>query len=139
MKILNMERLHRKLARIPEKVKQRAQADLMLAGREINMLQRSLAPKDDGVLAGTIRTEPLTDGTVGVQIRAGGSATTKVVRKSEKGSSPTYDYALAQEFGTEKMSPNPFFYPGYKARKKKAMAHARRGIRRAMKEAVSGD
>lgn len=139
MKILNMERLHRKLARIPEKVKQRAQADLMLAGREINMLQRSLAPKDDGVLAGTIRTEPLTDGTIGVVIRAGGPATTKTVRKSSKGNSPQYDYALAQEYGTHNMPPNAFFWPGYKARKKKAMAHARRGIRRAMKEAVSGD
>lgn len=139
MKILNMERLKRKLARIPDNVKRRAQADLMLAGREINMLQRSLAPEEDGVLRGTIRTEPLTDGTVGVEIRAGGPATTKPVRNSGKGNAPQYDYALAQEFGTEKMSPNPFFYPGYKARRRKAMSQVRRGVRRALKEAASGD
>ncbi|MEO4000315.1 HK97-gp10 family putative phage morphogenesis protein [Mesorhizobium sp. CAU 1732] len=137
MKILNMERLKRKLARIPDAVKRRAQADLLLAGREINMLQRSLAPKDDGVLAGTIRTEALTDGTVGVEIKAGGAATTKAVRNSEKGNSPNYDYALAQEFGTKDMSPNPFFYPGYRARRKKALANVRRGWKRAMKDAAS--
>lgn len=139
MKILNMERLKRKLARIPDNVKRRAQADLMLAGREINMLQRSLAPEEDGVLRSTIRTEKLTDGTVGVEIKAGGPATTKIVRKSEKGSSPTYDYALAQEFGTEKMSPNPFFYPGYKARKRRALSRVRQGWKRSLKEAASGD
>lgn len=136
MSIFGLERLKRKLARIPESVRKRAQAELMLAGREINMLQRSLAPKDDGVLQGTIRTEPLTDGTIGAVLRAGGLATTKPVRNSKKGNSPTYDYALAQELGTEKMAPNPFFYPGFKARKNAAKKRARQAVKEAMREAV---
>lgn len=136
MSLIGMERLKRRLSRIPETVKKRAQSDLVLAGREINMRQRALVPKKDGILASTIRTEPLVDGTVGVSITAGGSATTKRVRKSEKGNSPTYDYALAQEFGTKNMPPNAFFWPGYRIEKKKAMRRVRAGVRRAMREAA---
>lgn len=139
MKILNMERLKRKLARIPDNVKRRAQADLMLAGREINMLQRSLAPEEDGVLRGTIRTEPLTDGTVGVEIKAGGPATTKTVKSGKGAVAYTVDYAVEQEYGNKNMPPNAYFWPGYKARRRKAMGQVRRGVRRALKEAASGD
>lgn len=138
MKILNMERLKRKLARIPDNVKRRAQADLMLAGREINMLQRSLAPEEDGTLRASIRTEPLDDGTVGVVVKAGGPTTTKPVRNSEKGNAPQYDYALAQEFGTADLKhPNPFFWPGWKARKRRALSRVRQGWKRSLKEAAS--
>jgi HK97 gp10 family phage protein len=137
MSLMGMERLKRRLAKIPDSVKKRAQSDLMLAGREINMRQRALVPKDKGTLAATIRTEPLTDGTVGVSVAAGGVATTKAVRKSEKGNSPNYDYALAQEYGTKDMPPNAFFWPGYRIGKKKAMSRARAGIRRALKEVAS--
>jgi HK97 gp10 family phage protein len=118
-------------------VKQRAQADLMLAGREINMLQRSLAPFEDGTLRASIRTEPLTDGTVGVEIKAGGPTTTKSVRNSEKGNAPQYDYAIGQELGTKDMPPNPFFWPGYKARKRRALSRVRQGWKRSLKEAAS--
>lgn len=138
MKILNLERLRRRLERIPEAVRKRAKADLMLGGREINMLQRSLAPKDDGVLAGTIRTEPLPDPEIGVEIKAGGPETTKPVRNSAKGTAPDYDYALAQEHGTENMPANPFFYPAIRVKKKQVLRNVRRGVKRALRDAVSG-
>ena len=136
MSIIGMERLKRKLARIPDTVKKRAQTDLMLAGREINMRQRTFVPVDDGTLRASIRTEPLTDGTVGVSVAAGGPTTTKPVRNSEKGNAPTYDYAMAIEYGTKDAAPKSFFWPGYKLGKRKAMSRARTGIRRAMREAV---
>ncbi|GLR55135.1 hypothetical protein KYK30_31785 [Shinella yambaruensis] len=137
-KLIGLERLKRKLSRIPEAVKQRAQADLMAAGREINVLQRSLAPQDDGTLRGSIRTEALTDGTIGAAVAAGGAATTRPVRRSEKGNAPEYDYALAQELGTEEMEPNPFFYPAIKVKRKEVRRRVRAGVRRALKKAVSG-
>lgn len=138
MKILNLERLRRRLERIPDAIRKRAKADLMQGGREINMLQRSLAPKDDGVLVGTIRTEQLPDPEIGVAIRAGGPATTKPVRNSEKGNAPQYDYALGQEFGTENMEATPFFYPALNVKKKQVKRNVRRGVKRALKQAVSG-
>ncbi|MCV9907053.1 HK97 gp10 family phage protein [Brucella sp. HL-2] len=136
-KIIGMEKLKRKLARIPDAVKARAQSDLTLAGREVNMQQRSFVPVDDGTLRGSIRTEPLTDGTIGVSIVAGGPSTRKVVRKSAKGNAPSYDYALAVEYGTKNMAPKAFFWPGYKLGKKKAMRRARFGIRRALRQVMS--
>lgn len=133
MKINGFQKLMRKIIKVPEEIKPRIQSDLMLAGREINMLQRSLAPQEDGVLRGTIRTEALPEGELGVEIRAGGEATTIPVRRSKKGNAPKYDYALAQEYGTEKMQANPFFWPAYRARKKRAMRRVRAGIRRSLK------
>ncbi|TKT78421.1 HK97-gp10 family putative phage morphogenesis protein [Aquamicrobium sp. LC103] len=138
MKIKNLDRLRRRLERIPDAIRKRAKADLMLGGREINMLQRSLAPKDDGVLVGTIRTEQLPDPEIGVEIKAGGPETTKPVRNSEKGNAPEYDYALAQEHGTENMQANPFFYPAYRLKKKQVQRSVRRGVRKALRNAVKG-
>ncbi|CDZ43192.1 HK97 gp10 family phage protein [Neorhizobium galegae bv. officinalis] len=135
MKILGLEKLRRRLERIPAEVRKRAQAELMLQGREINMLQRSLAPKDDLTLAGTIRSEALPQPEIGVVIRAGGRATTKPVRESEKGNAPEYDYALAQEFGTEEMDANPFFLPAIRVKKKKARNAVRAAARRALRSA----
>lgn len=136
MTIIGMEKLRRKLARIPASVRKRAQADLMLAGREINMLQRSLAPVEDGNLRASIRTEPLGDGTIGAVVKAGGPLTTVPVRNAEKGNAPFYDYALGQEFGTQKMAPNAYFWPGWKSRKGKAKSRMRKSVKEAMREAI---
>lgn len=51
--------------------------------------------------------------TLELYVEAGGDLTTKDVRQ---GSGVRYDYALAQEFGTQKMPANPFFYSTYRAR-----------------------
>ena len=133
MKIKGLDKLARKMAKVPVAVKTRAQSDLMLAGREINMLQRALAPQEDGLLRGSIRTEPLPDGEVGVVIRAGGTDTTVKVRKSEKGNATDYDYALGQEYGTQHMQANPFFWPGYRTRKRRALRRVRASWRRVLK------
>lgn len=136
MKIIGIEKMMRRLERIPAEVRKRAKAELMLQAREINMLQRSLVPKDDLTLAGTIRSEPLPDPQIGVVILAGGEATTKPVRETEKGNSPEYDYALAQEFGTEDMPANPFFRPAIRVKKKQARNSVRTAVRKALRSAA---
>lgn len=136
MKILGIEKMMRRLERIPDEVRRRAKAEFMLGGREINMLQRSLVPKDDLTLAGTIRSEPLPDPQIGVVILAGGDATTKPVRETEKGNSPEYDYALAQEFGTEKMAANPFFRVAIRVKKRQVRNRVRAAARKALRSAA---
>ncbi len=136
MKIIGLEKMMRRLERIPDEVRRRTKAELMLGGREINMLQRSLVPKDDLTLAGTIRSEPLPDPQIGVVILAGGEATTKPVRETEKGNSPEYDYALAQEFGTEEMPANPFFRPAIRVKKKQVRNRVRAAARKALRSAA---
>jgi len=136
MKIIGLEKMMRRLERIPDEVRRRTKAELMLGGREINMLQRSLVPKDDLTLASTIRSEPLPDPQIGVVILAGGEATTKPVRETEKGNSPEYDYALAQEFGTEDMPANPFFRPAIRVKKKQVRNRVRAAARKALRSAA---
>lgn len=136
MKIIGIEKMMRRLERIPDEVRRRAKAELMLGGREINMLQRSLVPKDDLTLASTIRSEPLPDPQIGVVILAGGEATTKPVRETKKGNSPEYDYALAQEFGREGMPPNPFFRPAIRVKKKQVRNRVRAAARKALRSAA---
>lgn len=131
LKILNIESLERKLRRIPDKIKARVKADIMLAGREINVLQRSLAPRDDGTLVSTIRTEPMNEPYVGALIKAGGPETTVEVRN---GADTEYDYTLAQEYGTEKMPANPFFWPAIRAKKTQTKRRIRQAVRKGIRE-----
>src|SRR5262245_2015132 len=61
---------------------------------------------------------------------AGGSGIVARVRRAVSGGG-SYDYALAQEFGTQKMHAHPFFWPSYRANKD--------GIRRAMKAVAKAE
>lgn len=97
--------------------------------------QRRVVPVEEGDLRQSIRVEKGRR-KFQVLVKAGGPLTTKPVRNSEKGNSPTYDYALAQEFGTEKMPKNPFFYPVYRARRKDIKAAVRKAVKKAVVKAV---
>jgi len=134
LKMLNAESLRRKFMRMPEAVKRRAQADIMLAGREINMLQRTLVPVDSGALRESIRTEAYNAPYVGAFVRAGGPKTTKAARAGHG----SYDYALAQELGTIDIDATPFFYVSVRAKKSATKRRIRAGIKKGIKEAASG-
>ncbi len=129
MKIKNRERLRKKIGRLPGAVRKELMAALVASGREINDLQRRFVPRDDGELAGTIdmieKPEDLK-----VVLVAGGPETTRPVRE---GADAEYDYAFAQEFGTQEMPANPFFFPGYRLGKKRAKSRVSRAITKAAK------
>ena len=59
-------------------------------------------------------------------VKAGGAATTR----------HGYDYANAQEFGTEKMSAQPFFWPSYRARRPKIRREIKAAAVKAIKQIV---
>lgn len=90
-------------AKVQEKLKRglRVQAE-----RVRDEIKRMAAVGDTGKLAESVRVE---DGRNDLElvVMAGGELTTKELRS---GSGVDYDYALAVEFGTSKMDPNPFFY-----------------------------
>jgi HK97 gp10 family phage protein len=58
-------------------------------------------------------------------VEAGGALTTKEVRA---GSGVTFDYALAQEFGTERQPAYPFFYATYRVRRDDVRAEIERAV-----------
>lgn len=92
---------------------------------------RAVVPVDKGVLKASIRIEPgKFPGQV--YIKAGGPTTTKQVRQGS--GSATYDYALAQEFGTAEHGAQPFFWPSYRLKKKRARRAIKSRVTRAIKK-----
>lgn len=131
LKIFKIEALRRKFERMAPEIKRRVQADIMLAGREINVLQRALAPELSGALKESIRTEPYNEPYVGAFVRAGGPLTTVAARQGQG----SYDYALAQELGTIDVDPTPFFYTAVRAKRPATKRRIRAGIKGAIKKA----
>jgi len=74
-----------------------------------------------------VRPDPSGKDTV-VRVVAGGYLTLRT-----KGG-PAFDYARADEFGTQKMPAKPFFFPTYRLMKKKIIAQMKRRIAKRIKQ-----
>lgn len=123
----------RRMAAIPIAAKAAAQPALNQGADEIVRAQKSLAPRDDGTLQGSIRWS--VDGELSRKIEAGGPTTSKPVRH---GVDAEYDYAIGVEFGTRKSPAQPYFWPGYRLARKRVNARIKRAISKSIKEAFSG-
>lgn len=128
------DRLARKLRALPKRMRAEIGAAVAKAGPEMVALARALAPADDGTLRASIRSSYVEEA-LKVTIEAGGEATTKPVRN---GADASYDYALGQEFGTREMPANPFFFPAYRATKKRSKSRISRAINKAAKAVAAG-
>jgi HK97 gp10 family phage protein len=126
----SVEAYKRRLMRIPEEVRKAAFEALAKNVQETANAMKAAAPRDDGTLAESVRIE-FDPSNVRATIRAGGPTTTRPVRE---GTSVTYDYALAQEFGTEKMPANPFFWTMYRLYKKSRRPAVKRAMTKAIKK-----
>lgn len=129
-----LDRLRRKLLALPKRAKTEMAAALRQSADEITALQRNLAPVEDGTLRSSIESTVSNEG-LRVTISAGGPATTKPVRE---GADAEYDYALGIEFGTENMPAKPFFFPGYRAVRKRVKSRMSRAVNKAAKAVAGG-
>jgi HK97 gp10 family phage protein len=128
---LSVEQLQQLFAKIPESVAAEfANAPIEEGERLAGVMRSAVAKGIDGrnELLQSIRVEP---GRRPLQalVKAGGPLTTRAVRK---GSGVTYDYSLANEFGTRKMKAQPFFWPSYRLMKKRI----RTSLNKRMKAAI---
>lgn len=134
----NAKRVGRRLRAIPPGVRKQVRARLRANAAELVVSQRGFAPVEDGDLRASIRFSDTSNANrIAMTVEAGGARTTKAIgsrtydsevninsgdtrgrKKLAGGKSVTYDYALGQEFGTEDMTANPFFFPPYRAKKK---------------------
>ena len=134
-------RLRQRFAALPERMKAAAKLVIEAEADALVDEMRRAVSVDDGDLRASIRqVEVERDGGIAHRVSAGGVKTTKRIRKSAKGSSPTYDYAMAVEHGY--MSENgthvaadPFFYPTTRRRRRRYRAR----LARALKKAASAD
>ena len=130
-RVLGRELLKKKLMALPKAVKTEVQAELNIAAGEVVSAQKALAAGnvDSGNLQMSIRFTPFSRGGIGVIFEAGGPLTTKPVRD---GVDVDYDYALANELGTQDMLAQPFFYPGFRSKRASIRRRASKGIRKAV-------
>lgn len=119
---------------LPGKVRKETSRAIEQNADEWVRTSRSMAPVDpkDGIhlRPSIVHQDTETGGQI---VRAGGEKT----RKPAKGGG-TYDYAIAQEFGTQDMQANPFFWPAYRLLKKKFGSRRSRAMNKAIKDFNNG-
>jgi hypothetical protein len=116
----SVKKFQRVLAVLPSHIQAPIRAEIFSEAAFLAEAMRIAVPRKNNTLWQSIRVEPSAR-PMRALVRAGGRTTT--------GGSPPYDYALAQEFGTEKTPARPYFWPTYRAKRK--------SIRRAVKVAAT--
>ena len=124
----SVERFRRLTQELQKEVHDGAVKELNEQATQLASLIESVAPKHEGILAHTVRVIPGKKDTQ-VRIVAGGKETVRPAISSKP-----YDYARADEFGTQKMAAQPFFFPTYRLRKKKIISAMKRRITKAIKD-----
>lgn len=133
-KIQGLDKLRRKLKQMPHRIERQIRAAMEKSADEIVAMAQNLSPVDSGGLrdsigwtwgdapAGSMAIAQGKSGNLTITIYAGGGDAF---------------YARFVEFGTQKMSAHPFFYPSYRTHKKRARGRITRAINKAVKEVAS--
>ena len=133
-KFLNVAKLNKKLARLPGVARNDMRESLAQSAREITNLMEQLVPQDSGDLAGSIGWTfgKVPKGTLALGFVKSGELTVAIYC----GDSDAY-YARWVEFGTQKMAAQPFFFPAYRALRKRASNRIKRSARRSAKKVAA--
>lgn len=140
MKVEGVDRLKRKLARLPKVAREDIKAALAASADEIVAAMRNLVPVDRGDLKASIGwtfgaapkgSSVLTSSNRAVSQAAGLVATIYV------GGGDAF-HARWVEFGTVIMRAQPFFFPAYRFGRKRAKARIARAANKAAKKVAAG-
>ena len=132
-RIQGLTELRKKLAAMPRATKAEIRKVLEVSATEMVSLAKSLAPVDSGDLRDSIRSEPGRHD-LAVVVRAGGALTTVPARAGNG----EFDYSISVEHGTIDTPEQPFFWPSYRAVKKRAKNRATRAVRKAARRVIAG-
>ena len=118
------------MARLPKAAAEEMRGAVYDQARRLSAAQASAVHQDKGNLRASHRVE---EGNHPLQakVKAGGPLTTV-----EYGGT-SYDYANANEFGTEKMAARPAFWPTYRLMKKSIRAAIQRNAIKGLKKVVN--
>lgn len=136
MKVKGKEEFAAQIARLPKMMREEIARALRVSAEETVDVMRRFAPVKSGALRASIDYNfgAPTKGVLSSASRsAKGDAELSVVMTA--GDERAY-YARMQEFGTQKMAANPFFYPGYRFGKKRAKSRLARAIRTGARKAL---
>jgi HK97 gp10 family phage protein len=121
-KFANRTRALRRLKALPQSVIDATAKALEASAEGIRLQIQAAAPIDDGNLRDSVRRVDISDESrLAQQVSAGDEAVF---------------YARMVEFGTPRQGAQPFFYPTYRANRKRVRARISRAINKAAKVAV---
>lgn len=149
MAIKGLRSLNRKLKRIPQAAKTAAQESVVLGANEVANLQQNLAPHDDGELIESIVVTP-PGGMTPPYSQPGGRRRAKENQAIITAGSTKVRYAHLVEYGTAPhinggifagtqhpgTSPQPFFWPAWRAMRRRVKSRVTRNIGKAIQGAA---
>lgn len=134
-RVVGVQKLNRKLGKIPAAVREEVRTAMVRSAREIADLAEVLVPQDTGRLAGSIGwtwgEAPRGALSLG-KVATGGDMTITVYAGDREAF-----YARWVEFGTVKVAAQPFFFPAYRALRKRSKSRIRRAWTRGIKKAAA--
>lgn len=139
--VLGVDKLRQKLRRIPVAARMEIAKAMEQSAQEVVDLARSLVPVDQGELRDSIgwSWHGAPQGSIKIgRLRAGangGPGNLSIVIYA--GDDEAF-YARWVEFGTRKMAARPFFFPAYRAVRKRVRGRVTRAMNRAVKRIASG-
>lgn len=153
-KIIGLDRLNRKLKAFPKAVEAEISAAMEQSANEIVALAKSLAPVDSGdlqmsigwtwgdapkgaMVLGRVKSSGKGSGNLHITVFAGGGDA-YYARMIEFGTAPHLNggrFAGSKHPGT---AAQPFFYPAYRATRKRAKGRVTRAVNKAAKRIAAG-
>jgi HK97 gp10 family phage protein len=124
----------RRMRAIPEAVRRAVGPSLVAAAEDVADVQRALAPVEDGDLRASIVVTGPGQATPAYSQPGGAKLVPENAAAVTAGNSEVR-YPHLQEFGTTFHPAQPFFWPGFRLRRKAAAAKIKRAIGKAVRAA----
>lgn len=127
-----LDRMNRRFAAVLTNVREVVQPALVKGAEEIAATQRQLAPEDTGDLKDSITVTP-PGGTTPAYSQPGGSRTAKDGEAIVTAGNIGVRYPHLVEYGTSDAPAQPFFWPGFRLKRKRAQDRIKRAISKAVR------
>lgn len=124
----------KRMRAIPQAARAAVQPALVKSAEEIAALQRGLAPEDDGDLKASITVTGPGQSTPPYSQPGGAMVVPENQAAITVGNSDVR-YPHLQEYGTTFHPAQPFFWPGYRLGRKRALDRIKRAVGKAIREA----
>lgn len=132
-KVQNLDKLRRKLRRMPDVVKQATREAFVENANELVGMMNRLAPEISGTMKETISWEFANNSNSRIGVKGQEGLGIIVTAGADDENDPGF-YASMVEFGTVDNPPHPFFFPAYRALRRRMKSRVSRKQSKALKQ-----